>query len=119
MRKLIVTGSREIITHPDVVEKISRILGKAWRVAEPEVEGEETTIRLFWWETMEHYTKWRSDWDTYLAWLIPQVDPEEGVKKFDERFRDENTCLQLLKSGKIQEARQRFPKLVDQILKIA
>lgn len=117
--ELTIESDRTTITRPDVVDKVASVLGKAWRVAEPTIEGEELSVKLFWWESMEHYTKWRSDWNTYFTWLTPQIDPEMGIQKFDDRFPEENSCLQLLKSGKLNEARNRFPKIADQILKIA
>ncbi len=91
MRKLTVVAPRAVLTLPDVVERIAAILGKAWRIAIPDViEGEETPNKLFWWETEEHYAQWRSDWNTYFNWLLPRVDREQGIKKFDDRFRNEN-----------------------------
>lgn len=119
LKRLIVTGDRDIITQQEIVERIAAILGKSWRVAEPEVTGDQPSVKLFWWESMEHYIKWRSDWDTYFEWLLPQIDVDKGFKKFNDRFYDENNCLSLLRSGKLAEARQKYPKIVDQILKVA
>lgn len=119
LKRLIVTGDRDLITQQEIVDRISAILGKSWRVAEPEILGNEPPVKLFWWESMEHYVKWRSDWNTYFEWLLPQIDSEKGFKKFNERFHDENVCLSLLRSGKLADARQRYPNIVDQILKVA
>ena len=117
--KLIVDGERDVITRPEVVKLISSILGHSWMTDVPVIEGFKSDIKLFWWETLEHYYKFRSDWDMYFEWLFPQINTDVGVTKFEVRFQRENNCLAMLRSGKIMEARQKYPNVVDQILKVA
>lgn len=119
MKKLVIEGNRNDITNPYIVKVISEIIGKSWRVAKPEIEGDDNTLDLFWWETLEHYCHWRSDWDMYFQWLTAQIPEGETVKQFDARFTEQNKCLSLLRLGKLNEARIIYPKIVEQILPIA
>lgn len=116
MRRLTIEGNREIITNPMVVKAVSEILGKSWRVAKPEIEGDVNQYGLFWWETMDHYCQWRSNWDMYFNWLKNHLREGEVVKGFDVRFATENHCLKLLQSGKLNEARNTYPKITQEIL---
>lgn len=116
--KLIVEGERDVITSSEIKNKISKILGHSWRIDQPDIEGEDISIKLFWWETLDHYYEHRSEWKEYFNWFLPRFNPEVGIKSFPVRFRTENICLELLRSGKESEARKISP-FVDDILKFA
>lgn len=118
-KTLTLEGEREAITNKAIVDIVAEVLGNKWRIATPKCSGETHNVKLFWWETMEHYYRWRSDWATYLSWLVPNLDPEKGIEKFEDRFYNENQCLGMLRVGKISEARKYYPGIVDEILKIA
>ncbi len=121
MRKLVITGTRNIITSKEVVLAISKVLGNCWRVAEPEVvEGDEITDKLFWWESYEHFLQYRSEWDKYFQWLKNNIDQDLGIAAFDSRFTNENRCLNMLRNGKIAEAKNIFgDQLIEDILTMA
>lgn len=116
MRRLTIEGNREDITNPHVVSAVSEILGKSWRIAMPEIEGDDNELHLFWWETLDHYYQWRGDWDMYFNWLKSHLRDGDIIKQFDVHFPTQNECLALLKSGKLKEARQTYPKITEQIL---
>ena len=114
--KLFVEGERDVITSPEIKNKVSKILGHSWMIDQPVVEGEDIGIKLFWWETLDHYYEHRSEWKEYYCWALPRFNPELGIKSFPVRFRIENICLELLRSGKESEARK-LSLHVDDILK--
>lgn len=117
--KLIVVAERAAILRPEIMQQLIKILGGGWRLAMPEIDGETFQGRLFWWETTDDFCKWRAEWNQYFEWLIPQLKPNEVINRFDDRFPNENRCLQMLRSGQIDEARKTFPQVADQILSIA